>query len=201
MDWNPSIEQELQRIPKSHASYNPQEEEYGYRAQQSQSQQNDYSTLYMQEPISQYTPQISSGERLGAFISYLFVWLSGFVFFFLFAEKQKRFVRFHALQSMLFFGGLNIVGVGLFAFIYFINRASYYSFGIPFHMIIAQASIYVLIAHVLIAAGWVVLALLFVTTVAGWIMGMVHALQGRYYKLPFVGDIVERFINRQGLPK
>ena len=187
MDWNPRIEQELQRIPKSHASHNPQEQEHGYRAQEPQMQQNQYSTLYMQEPISQYIPQVSFGERLGAFISYLFVWLSGFVFF-LFAEKQNRFVRFHALQSMLFFGGLNIAGFGVGSFIQFLDRTGYDGYHIPF-------------IGAIVGTAWVVLILLFVMAVAGWIMGMVHALRGRYYKMPFVGDLVERYINRQGFPK
>ncbi len=187
MDWNPRIEQELQSIPKNYASHNPQEQEHGYRAQQPQMPQNQYSTLYMQEPISQYIPRISFGERLGAFISYLFVWPSGFVFF-LFAEKQNRFVRFHALQSMLFFGSLSIAGFGVDSFIRFINRIGYDGYDIPF-------------IGVIVDMAWVVLILLFIIAITGWFMGMIHALRGRYYKMPFVGDLVERFMNRQGFPK
>lgn len=180
MDWNPSVERELQRIPKGYAQHNPQEQEYGYHAQQPQSQQQQYSTLYTSSPIPQYIPRISFGERLGAFISYLFVWLSGFVFF-LFSEKQNRFVRFHALQSLIFFGGLNIAGFAVGSFIQFIEYSGEYS---P-----------------LINVAWVVFTLLCLMALAGWFMGMVNALRGRYYKMPFVGDFVERYVNRQALPK
>jgi len=184
MDWNPSVEQELQRIPKGYAQHNPQEQEYGYRAQQPQSQQQQYSTLYTSSTIPQYVPRVSFGERLGAFISYLFVWPAGFVFF-LFSEKQNRFVRFHALQSLLFFGALNIAGVGIFSFVNLIDNTDGY---VPF-------------IGTVIAVAWVVFALLFLMALAGWFMGMVNALRGRYYKMPFVGDFVERYVNRQALPK
>jgi uncharacterized membrane protein len=39
--------------------------------------------------------------------SYVFGWISGLIFFFL--EKQNRFVRFHAMQSIIFFGGLTVL--------------------------------------------------------------------------------------------
>lgn len=184
MDWNPGIEQELQRIPKGYASHNPQEQEYGYRAQQPQSQQNQYSTIYMQQPIPQYIPKVSFGERFDAFISYLFVWPAGFVFF-LFSEKQNRFVRFHALQSLLFFGALNIAGFGVGSFIRLIENTGEY---IPF-------------LGSVVSVAWVIFALLWLITIVGWFMGMLNALRGRYYRLPFVGDFVERYINRQALPK
>jgi len=183
MDWNPSVEQELRRIPRGYAQHNPQEQEYGYRAQQPQSQQQQYSTIYTNSPIPQYIPRVSFGERLGALISYLFVWPAGFIFF-LFSEKQNRFVRFHALQSLLFFGGLSIAGFGVGSFLSLINMRGGYVF-----------------IEAIIGIAWVIVALLFLMAVAGWVMGMVNACLGRYYKMPFVGDFVERYINRQALPK
>jgi uncharacterized membrane protein len=59
--------------------------------------------------------------RTAGWLSYLFGWVTGLAFFLL--EKENRFVRFHAMQSMLFFGGFSILeeiirffyGVGLYS--------------------------------------------------------------------------------------
>ncbi len=40
-------------------------------------------------------------------LSYLFGWVTGLIFFLL--EKENRFVRFHAMQSLLFFGTISIL--------------------------------------------------------------------------------------------
>ena len=105
MDWNPSFEQELQHIHTGRAQQQqPHDPEYGYHAQQTQSQQH-YSSLSQNNFSIPYAPIVPFGLRLAAAISYVFGWATGFIFF-LFAEKHNRFVRFHALQSFLFFGGI-----------------------------------------------------------------------------------------------
>ena len=48
-------------------------------------------------------------ENIAAMLSYLLGWISGLIIFLI--EKNNRFVRFHALQSLIFFGGLNIAMV------------------------------------------------------------------------------------------
>ncbi len=45
--------------------------------------------------------------RTAGWLCYLFGWVTGLIFFLL--EKQNRFVRFHAMQSILFFGGMSIL--------------------------------------------------------------------------------------------
>jgi len=45
--------------------------------------------------------------RTAGVLCYLFGWVTGLIFFLL--EKQSRFVRFHAMQSILFFGILSIL--------------------------------------------------------------------------------------------
>ncbi len=47
-------------------------------------------------------------ERTSATLSYLLFWFSGL--FFLITEKENKYVRFHALQSTILFGGLSILG-------------------------------------------------------------------------------------------
>jgi uncharacterized membrane protein len=46
--------------------------------------------------------------RTAGLLCYLFVWVGGLVFLLL--ERQNRFVRFHAAQSLFFFGTMSILG-------------------------------------------------------------------------------------------
>jgi uncharacterized membrane protein len=57
------------------------------------------------------TKKLASGldQNLAAALSYAGVWITGLVFFLL--EKDNQFVRFHALQSIVFFGTLTILSL------------------------------------------------------------------------------------------
>ncbi|UCF96791.1 MAG: DUF4870 domain-containing protein [Spirochaetaceae bacterium] len=50
---------------------------------------------------------LNLSENVAALIAYLFGWLSGLVVFLL--EKESRFVRFHALQSLVFFASMSVI--------------------------------------------------------------------------------------------
>lgn len=52
-----------------------------------------------------------SNENLMGAASYLGGWITGIIF--LLIEKDSKFVRFHAMQSLILFGGLTVVSVGL----------------------------------------------------------------------------------------
>lgn len=45
--------------------------------------------------------------NLAAVLSYAAFWVSGLIFFLI--EKENKYLRFHALQSVILFGGLNIL--------------------------------------------------------------------------------------------
>lgn len=53
--------------------------------------------------------KLSSGldRNLAAALCYIGFWISGLIFFLL--EKEDKLVRFHALQSMIVFGGITIL--------------------------------------------------------------------------------------------
>ncbi|MDO8451974.1 MAG: hypothetical protein Q7S76_03835 [bacterium] len=53
----------------------------------------------------------NSNERLMGAASYLLGFITGFVF--LLVEKQSSFVRFHAMQSVILFGGIFIINIVL----------------------------------------------------------------------------------------
>jgi uncharacterized membrane protein len=100
------------------------EEERGYAPQQPpdqpsppfyqgpQQQQSWYQRPYYAPGPGDVSPyeltSMGMRARTAAFLCYLFGWVGGLVFFLL--ERENRFVRFHAIQSLLFFGSMSILG-------------------------------------------------------------------------------------------
>lgn len=50
-------------------------------------------------------------ENLLAASSYLLWWITGIII--LLVEKENKFVRFHAMQSTILFGGVSVIGIFL----------------------------------------------------------------------------------------
>ena len=119
-----------------------------------------------QSPLGPTSMGMSPNVEAG--LSYLFGWVTGLIFFLV--EKQNRFVRFHAMQSLLFFGGLTVINILL----NFIG-----GFGVPGLGVLA--------------------ALVGVVGFVGWIVLLINGFQGKYFKLPIVGDYAEKYAN-QGIP-
>ncbi len=86
-----------------------------------------------------------------------YFWIIGLIFFLI--EKQNRFVRFHALQGVLYGAALWIINIGL-------GIVGGYVFGVG------------LLADLF----WVV-------WVIGAIYAAVQAYNGKWFKLPVVGDM------------
>jgi len=106
-------------------------------------------------------PNIEAG------LSYVLGWVTGLIFFLM--EKQNRFVRFHAMQSILFFGGLTVIQIILNVFSHFPVLGFFASL-----------------------AGVAVGIIGFV----GYIVLLINGFQGKYYKLPIVGDYAEKYANQ-----
>ena len=102
-------------------------------------------------------------ENVAGLLCYVLGWISGLVF--LLIEQDNKFVRFHALQSIVTFGSISIVSIALS-----ILRWTPY-FGVVFNM-----------------ANGLIGILAFVL----WIVLMVKAVQGTKYKLPWAGDFAEK---------
>jgi uncharacterized membrane protein len=112
--------------------------------------------------------------RTAGWLCYLLVWISGLIFFLL--ERGNRFVRFHATQSILFFGAMSVLEVIVRSFEVLFSYSSIPIFGL----------------------GAISGALLLVTFVC-WIVLMVAASKGKYYKLPVIGDFAEKIANQVSL--
>ncbi len=98
-------------------------------------------------------------QNVAVALSYAFGWLSGLIIFFV--EKKNQLVRFHAMQSILLFGGAHVVV-----------------------LILAQIPFVGVLAYLLDLAVFI-----------GWLILLINAFQGRYFKLPVIGDYAEKFTN------
>lgn len=171
-----------QFAPGEYGGYNgyvgsPQEPTHAQNYQQNEPQHIFYQsavgfeqTTYGQQAPFPPAPSLS-GTGIAAILSYSLGWFSGLLVF-LFAG-QNRFVRFHALQSMLFFGSINIIDFAIIRF----------------------ESIRWL--HIPYISGFVLLFFVLINIVAciGWLMAMIQAARGKYYRLPFAGDFAAKCLN------
>ena len=97
-------------------------------------------------------------QNVAGLLCYVIGWVTGLIFFLM--EKENQFVRFHAMQSIIVFGGLTVIGI---------------------------------IISVIPLLGWVISSLLSLLALVLWILLMVKAYQNTWYKLPWVGDLAEKY--------
>lgn len=57
------------------------------------------------------TTSTGINENVAGLLCYLLGWITGLIFILI--EKENRFVRFHAMQSIITFGGLMVIGIVL----------------------------------------------------------------------------------------
>jgi uncharacterized membrane protein len=111
-------------------------------------------------------PKSSTGmdENVAALLSYVLWWVTGIIFFVI--EKNSKFVKFHAMQSIIFFGAVTVVVIvlGILAFIPYIG----FIFGI---------------------IAWLIDIFAFIM----WIILMVKAYQHQMFKLPVAGPMAEKY--------
>ncbi|MEF2966208.1 hypothetical protein V3851_10235 [Paenibacillus sp. M1] len=100
-------------------------------------------------------------ENVAGFLCYLFAFVGGVVF--LAIERRSRFVLFHALQSVVLFGGLMVC-----------------------HALVNFLPIIGVVVNLLLTLLGLVL----------WFVLMLAALQGKWLKLPWIGDFAEKQLNR-----
>ncbi|HEX7365331.1 MAG TPA: DUF4870 domain-containing protein [Dehalococcoidia bacterium] len=97
-------------------------------------------------------------ENVAGLLCYVLIWISGLVF--LLIEKENKFVRFHAWQSIIVFGTLTVASIVLS--------------WIPY-------------------IGWVLNVLISILALVLWIVLMVKAFNGEKFKLPWAGNLAEKY--------
>ena len=123
--------------------------------------------------ISEKKPLFS--ENAKGLLCYLLFWLSGIIVLLL--EKKSEFVRFHALQSIVYFA--------ITTFVYFIFV------GIDWIIVLTQAWEIPGFLLVLQMVDFLVRVFLFMVLIS-WIYLMNKAYKGDTVKLPVIGDKLAR---------
>ncbi|HVF55537.1 MAG TPA: DUF4870 domain-containing protein [Pyrinomonadaceae bacterium] len=110
--------------------------------------------------------------NVAALLSYILTWVTGLVFFLI--EKDSRFVRFHAMQSILL-------------------GASYIVIFVVFTIIQTMIAF---VSGVLAAIFGLIWLLLMLAFLAVWVMCLIKAYQGQTFKLPVIGNMAEGIVNK-----
>jgi uncharacterized membrane protein len=126
------------------------------------------------------TPAPTAGagmsENTAATLSYVLGWITGIIFFLI---DKRPYVRFHAAQSIVTFGGLHVLRVVLgmiFGFGFFFGRGfGHWGYG----------------ALGGFGLGLALLSLLGIITFILWIVCMIKAAQGERYMVPIAGEIAQ----------
>ncbi len=139
-----------------------------------QQQYGGFQQPYGAPPIGGASPlgasTMSMDPKVAAGLSYIGVFVTGIIFLVL--EKQNRFVRFHAMQSVLFFGGIFVL-----------------------YIVLSVLSIFPFIGFFF----GLLIYLLHLTWIVSYIILLINAFQGKYFKLPVVGDYAELYANKNPL--
>src|SRR5687767_12845543 len=133
----------------------------------------------MQNPPPVQTTKSSTGldENIAALLAYIFGWIGGLIFFLI--EKESRFVRFHAMQSLL----LNVLFVVIFIVLWVVSIV----------MVVISSQLpgaLAMVVNLIVTLLWIVL---WVGLVIAWIMCLIKAFQKQYFKLPIIGNMAEKF--------
>lgn len=112
---------------------------------------------------------IGMEANIAALASYALGWITGLIFFIL--EKDNKFVRFHALQSIVVFGAFSVLGI-LISVLFSIFLMLRLGFLFPLFSLLSS--------------------LLWLGAVILWVLLMIKAYQGEYFKLPIAGEIAEK---------
>lgn len=106
--------------------------------------------------------------NLAGLLSYLVGWVTGLIFFLI--EQENEYVRFHAMQSIIFFGAVSALQILLWILGF-----------IPYLWIVFAV------------IGWILWVFAFVM----WIVFMIKAYQGQRFKFPVTGDLAEKYSKKR----
>lgn len=119
--------------------------------------------------------QSGLAENVAGLLCYVLGWITGIIFFLI---DKRPYVRFHAAQSMVVFGGLHLLRIVL-GMMFGVS----WVFGGPF----GWGSF---------TTGLGLLSVISLVSLVLWILCMVKAYQGERFKVPFAGDIAENIAGK-----
>lgn len=133
------------------------------------------------------SPSTGSGldPKLAAALSY--IWIVGLIFFFI--EKENKYIRFHALQSILF-GIANSVIMVVLMIVGMILSA------ISLGASVTIGGVIGFLVSLLVWLVWLLFALVGLGLFLGLIFAAIKAYQGEKFKLPIIGNMAENIVNK-----
>lgn len=158
----------------------PYQQQHYYPPYPSQQPPQDYKQSYETNPLNQQSGidlDLKMEPNLAAALSYILFIVSGVAFLVL--ERKSQFVRFHAMQSILFTATWFICTIGgAVAMIILGMISAIIGFSGPLRLLGSAMN--------LISVGFFIV----------WVLLMVKAYQGDKWKLPVIGDLAEKQVNR-----
>jgi uncharacterized membrane protein len=121
-------------------------------------------------PVVATQPQMA--ENVAGFLCYILGWITGLIFYFI---DKRPYVRFHAAQSIVVFGGLHIINIGLsviFGMSLMMGGLGGFSVGVMFYWLVG------LVSFIL------------------WILLMIKAYQGERFRVPVAADLAEKIFGK-----
>ena len=112
---------------------------------------------------------LGMAENVAGLLCYVLGWITGLIFLFI---DKRPFVRFHAAQSVVVFGGLNMI---------FVVLASMFGMGWMMGGFLFGTW----------ALGGLILAVVRLVGFVLWILLMVRAYQGEKYRVPVASDLAD----------
>ena len=114
--------------------------------------------------------QTGLAENVAGLLCYVLGWLTGLIFLLI---DKRPFVRFHAAQSIVTFGGLHIINIAIGAI---------FGFGFFFGGTAGLAGL---------GIGWMLYSLISLVCLILWIVCMIKAYQGQKFRVPIAADIAD----------
>lgn len=140
-------------------------------------------------PPPSSSPLGGMDPKVAAALSY--IWIVGVIFFIM--EKENKFVRFHALQSILFGVANTIVMIVLvivatiLTVVFSIGAAAAASGG---------GDAFSGLIGLVVSLIWLICWLIGLAMFIGLIYAAIKAYQGHTFKLPIIGNMAEKMVNK-----
>ncbi len=117
-------------------------------------------------------PSQPMAENTAGLLCYIVGWITGIIFLVI---DKRPYVRFHAAQSIVVFGGLHIVSIVLSMF-----------FGVSMFAT----------GFAGFSATWAILGLINIVALVLWILLMIKAYQGERFRVPVAADLAEKIFGK-----
>jgi len=132
-------------------------------------------------PPDQQTTSVGLAPNVAAALSY--IWIVGLIFFFI--EKGNKFVRFHAMQSVLYGVLWTVVMIALFIVSIIIGIVG----GVAASAAGDAGGLLGMLLSLISLVIWLVVPLLYL---AGLILGAIKGFQNSLFKFPIIGNMAEK---------